>query len=101
MRRGTTPTYTIEIDCDMNTVDDICLAFYQKATEHGLYLHSSDGDLTLALDGAYATLTQEQTNAFRAGKVGRQVKIKFTDGTVWSSDIEIEDVIDVLHEEVL
>lgn len=103
MRRGTTPTYEITLtDVSMATVDDICLAFKQTYSGVELTMHLSDGDLTLTADGAMCTLTQEQTNKFVAGKdVMRQVKVKFTDGTVGTSKIETENVYDVLHVEVL
>jgi hypothetical protein len=102
MRRGTTPTYTIVMNgVETDDLEDICLAFYQTKSDHELNLHFSEGRVTLTLDGAFATLTQEETNAFEKGTLKRQIKLKFHDGTVWSSDIEKETVYDVIHEEVL
>lgn len=100
MIRGTTPTYTIRFEgFDPELIDDICLAFRQD--NHELFLHASEGALTIAANGAFATLTQEQTNSFKKGMMDKQVKIKFTDGTVWATEVEVEKVHDVLHEEVL
>ena len=101
MRRGTTPTYTLEFEEGVGAqIDDICLALHQKNGPI-MNLHMSDGKMTLSGDVAYCTLTQEETNAFHKGSIQRQVKVKFKNGNVQSSDITKEDVYDVLHEEVL
>lgn len=102
MRRGTTPTYTLDLSkVDTDRVEDICLALYQTTSDHELNLHMSEGRITINGDYGYATLTQEETNAFEKGSLRRQVKVKYTDGTVRSTDIEKETVYDVIHEEVL
>jgi len=100
MKRGTTPTYNIVFDEGIGEqIADICLAFVQGDNE--LFLHMSEGDITLNGDTATVTLTQAQTLSFNAGLLKRQVKVKMEDGTVMSSLIEAEGVSDVLHEEEL
>lgn len=100
MRRGTTPTYILDLSqVDTSRIADICLAFEQDGNE--LNLHMSEGRIEIGETSGYATLTQEETNAFAKGRVRRQVKVKFDDGTVRSTDIEKETVYDVIHEEVL
>lgn len=102
MRAGTTPTYTIILhNVDLTLIDDVCLAFYQPATKEALYHHLSDGQVFMTDNGAYTTFSQEETNIFSEGWCNRQLKLKFTDGSVWSSDIVREEVIGVVHEEVL
>lgn len=100
MRRGTTPTYLIQFNEGIGAqLADICLTFRQGQTI--LALHLSENQLALNGDLASCTLTQAQTNAFRAGVLQRQVKIKFTDNTVQTSDIANEGVYEVLHVEEL
>ena len=101
MRRGTTPTYTLTFEEGVGSqIADICLAIHQQNGPI-MNLHMSEGKIILSGDVAYCTLTQEETNAFHKGSCKRQVKVKFVDGTVQSSDITNESVYDVLHEEVL
>lgn len=101
MRRGTTPTYTLTFEEGVGAqISDICLALHQTNGPI-MNLHMSEGKITLDGDIAYCTLTQEETNAFHKGSLSRQVKVKFLNGTVQSSDISKETVYDVLHEEVL
>lgn len=99
MRRGTTPTYTIKFDdnVDMDRVEDICLTFEQISSGTELSKHIKD-DGFFAKDGGYVTLSQSETRSFSKGTVKRQVLVKFKDGTVKTSDIEKENVYDVLHE---
>ena len=100
MRRGTTPTYLLEFDEGVGEqIADICFTFKQGATI--LPFHLSKNELALNGDLASCTLTQENTNSFKAGVVQRQVKVKFLDDKTQTSDIINESVYDVLHEEVL
>lgn len=100
MRRGTTPTYTINIS-NMSNVEDVCLAFEQTSSNATLTKHISDNDGRSAMtyNGCYFTLTQSETAAFSKGTVKYQVKIKFKDGTVASTDYASEKVVDEIHEE--
>lgn len=101
MRRGTTPTYQIKIS-DMTNIVDVCLAFEQTSSGVTLYKHVSDntGHEGLTSTGAFFTLTQAETSSFSKGKVKLQVKVKFYNGDVDTTDIMSENVVDVLHEEV-
>ncbi len=101
MRRGTTPTYTLDLSgVNGGEIIDICLALKQTKSNTELNLHMSEGRLTIDGDYAYGTLTQAETLAFEKGKVKRQVKVKFYGGRVQTTLIDEEDVYDVLHEEV-
>ena len=102
MIRGTTPTFTYEWDgdVDISSLVDVCVSFYQKKTDHLLPLHSSEGRVIIAANGATVTLTQDETLAFEKGSAQCQLKLKFFDGTVWGSDLEKIEVDEVLHEEV-
>lgn len=100
MRRGTTPTYDITIS-DMSNVEDVCLAFEQTSSNVTLTKHISDNDghSGMTSTGCYFTLTQTETANFSSGKVKWQIKLKFKDGTVSSTDFTSEKVIDEIHEE--
>ena len=101
MRRGTTPTYDITIS-DMKNVEDVCLAFEQTSSGVMLAKHVSDNDgrSGFTSTGCYFTLSQEETAMFSKGSVKWQIKLKFKDDTVLSTDFVKEKVIDEIHEEV-
>lgn len=101
MRRGTTPTYDITIS-DMRNVADVCLAFEQTSTGVMLAKHISDNDgrSGFTSTGCYFTLTQAETAQFSKGSVKWQIKLKFKDDTVSSTDFIKEKVVDEIHEEV-
>lgn len=99
MRIGTTPTYVLRIS-QMENLDDVCLAFKQRGKI--LYKHISDNDGRSGMlnDGAYFTLSERETSMFseKLGEVERQVKLKYSDGTVASTDVEYEEVVGAVHE---
>lgn len=101
MRRGTTPTYDITIS-DMSNIEDVCLAFEQKSSGVILAKHISDNDgrSGFTSTGCYFTLTQEETSSFSKGNVKYQIKLKFKDKTVSSTDYTTEKVYDEIHEEI-
>ncbi len=101
MRRGTTPTYDITIS-DMRNVADVCLAFEQTSSGVMLAKHISDNDgrSGFTSTGCYFTLTQAETAQFSKGSVKWQIKLKFKDDTVSSTDFIKEKVVDEIHEEV-
>ena len=100
MRRGTTPTYDITIS-DMKNVEDVCLAFEQTSSGVMLAKHVSDNDgrSGFTSTGCYFTLSQEETAMFSKGSVKRQIKLKFKDDTVSSTDYVTARVYDEIHEE--
>lgn len=101
MRRGTTPTYDITIS-DMRNIADVCLAFEQTSSGVMLAKHISDNDgrSGFTSTGCYFTLTQAETAQFSKGSVKWQIKLKFKDDTVSSTDFIKEKVVDEIHEEV-
>lgn len=100
MRRGTTPTYDITIS-DMSNIEDVCLAFEQTSSSVTLTKHISDNDgrSGFTTSGCYFTLTQSETANFSKGSLKWQIKLKFKDGTVSSTDYTKENVVDEIHEE--
>jgi hypothetical protein len=108
MRRGATPTYTIEdTDVVFSQVDDVVLSFVQKDSDgnvtHSLFLLMSQDRVHKDTENEtfYATLTQEETLAFNKGSVRIQYEFKMTDGTVMTSDITKEQVYDVQYDKVI
>lgn len=92
MRRGTTPTYLLRFSDGVGAeIADIVLTFKQ-AYVADLVLSLSDSQIALNGDTASCTLTQAQTLGFRRGKLTRQVKIKFLDGNVQTTDL-VEEVV--------
>ena len=49
--------------------------------------------------GCYFTLSQSETANFSKGTVKYQIKLKFKDGTIASTDYASEKVVDEIHEE--
>lgn len=99
MRRGTTPTYIIRVvSGDMANVEQMILSF-EQTDEDGNITNELDLECTLASDGAYATLTREQTLAFSKGTVKVQVSTLFNDGVWMTNNIDKEKVIDTIYEE--
>ena len=98
MRRGTTPTYAIRITGrDMAAIDRVILSF-EQTDEDGNISHELDIDCTISADGAFATLTREQTLAFAKGSVKRQVTVKTVEGLWETNDIGKEKVVDTIYE---
>lgn len=89
MKRGTTPTITINIPYDAVDVAACWVTFTQGGTEVMTKTLESEG-VTLT-DGAITIeLTQTETLAFEASglqQVKMQVRIKTTDGKAVASDI--------------
>lgn len=99
MRRGTTPTYTIRVSgMDMANIERMILSFEQN-DEDGNISNELDVECTLAADGAYATLTRQQTLAFRRGNAKVQVSTLTKDGTWMTNNIDKEKVIDTIYED--
>lgn len=99
MRRGTTPTYLITVmNGDTSNIQRMILSF-EQTDEDGNITNELDLECTLANDGAYATLTREQTLAFSKGTVKVQVSTLFNDGVWMTNDIDKEKVIDTIYED--
>ena len=98
MRRGTTPTYVIRVlDRDMSDIQRVILSF-EQTDEDGNIAQELDVECNIASDGAFATLTREQTLAFSKGSVKVQVTTLTNDGVWKTNDIEKEKVIDTIYE---
>ena len=103
MRRGTTPTVTVEVDKDI-TYLNVHLSFAQGDVL--IVKESENGDLEMAYDGSKttvtATLTQEDTLAFGDGVCEVQIR-GFTEGGVqaMATGIATEQVKRILEEGVL
>lgn len=99
MTRGTTPTYVIsfEEDLDFSAVKLWSVTLEQYPYEVNLDEPEVDAEnKTLTV-----TLTQEQSLGFRKGKAELQVRGVFTNGTAFASNIGCVPVCPVLDERVL
>lgn len=92
MRRGTTPTFTFEVDADL-TGWDTYITFEQRKLE----ITRKEPDVTATEDGCVATveLTQAETLSFKPGKADAQLRA-VKDGTAVASTIFTFDVGDIL-----
>ena len=101
MRRGTTPTYIMTFQTGVGAqIEEIILTFKQNYGA-SLSLYLSKQQIALNGDVATCTLTQEQTLAFRNGKLTRQLKVKFLDDVVQTTDVVEEVTSDDLHGKVI
>ena len=101
MRRGTTPTYIMTFREGIgDELAEIILTFSQSYGAK-LSFFMSKNQIALNGDVASCTLTQAQTLAFRKGKLNRQLKIKFLDGVVQTTDVVEEVTADDIHGKVI
>lgn len=99
MTRGTTPTYTIsfEEEIDFSSVTTWAVTLYQFG--HTLTIEDPIVDLTE--NTLTITLTQEQTLLFQKGQASLQVRGVFGDGVAFASNIGCVPINPVLDERVL
>lgn len=99
MRRGTTPTYLVRlVNGDTSNLERMILSF-QQTDEDGNITNELDLECTIVADGAFTSLTREQTLAFSRGTVRVQVSALFKDGVWMTNDIDKEKVIDTIYED--
>lgn len=79
-------------------MDRVVLSFEQN-DEDGNISNELDLECNIVSDGAYATLTREQTLAFRKGNVKRQVSTLSKEGIWCTNDIGKEKVVDTIYED--
>ncbi len=73
MRRFATPTHTFTTDIDLTTLKTLWLSYVQGNT----IVRKTLEDVTISGDGNTVfsvTLSQEETSAFKVGKVGIQAR---------------------------
>lgn len=96
MRRGTTPTLTMEVDgCNLEEFDHIVITLKQGRT-----LINKQA----IVEGSFisATFTQEETLSLNAkADVSVQMKGITNDGSVVGSEVLLLDVKEILNEEVM
>ncbi len=99
MTRGTTPTYTIsfEEEIDFASVASWIVTLYQ----FGHMLTIEDPIVDLTENTLTVTLTQEQTLMFQKGQASLQVRGMFGDGVAFASNIGCVPINPVLDERVL
>lgn len=98
MHRSSTPTFTINLETDVQACDEIILTFKQQG-EIKLEKHQSD----LEIEGSKIsyTMTQEESREFKARRpVSMQAELK-TGGKVIYTNIMTVFVEDVLNDEVI
>lgn len=95
IRRGTTPTVKAKI----NNIDIVQIENCYITLEQNHYEITKEA--TYVGDHYEITLTQEETLAFKTGKVRMQVKIKTIDETVLATNIVEKPISEILNEEIL
>lgn len=102
MRRGTTPTITIEVDgISLYDCTDIEVTF--KQDRYMLNKRFSEDEVELDRDNnvVIVRLTQEETLQFKPTGIYIQIKVKDVDGGVGASDILVRKINDILDESVM
>jgi len=97
----TTPTFTLttgEADLLADAVE-LRVDFQQNGNTVQLFL--SDGDLTVEDDTVKFTLTQTQTQNFRAGKARVQLHGLSSDQTAWKTEIATVTISETLTRDVI
>jgi hypothetical protein len=99
MRRGTTPTHTMTLPFNTDTIDKIRILYSQKDE---LILTKNTEDCTISGNIVTVSLTQEDTLLFKNDIIIEiQVRILFKDGTAAASDIFKTKADKLLEDEVL
>lgn len=92
MRRGTTPTFTFEVDLDL-TGWDTYVTFEQRKVE----ITRKDAAITPANEGCIAEveITQEETLSFKPGLAQAQIRAYKDNKAVASTvfDFEVYDIL--------
>lgn len=100
MYRASTPTHRMRILWPENEIRELWLTYCQNG-ETVLEKKHSAGDFTVTGNEWSVTLTQEETNLFKADYAEAQIRILFTDGTSLPCRIFRLSVLPVLNDEVM
>ena len=99
MTKGTTPTYILSFK---ETIDFSTVVYWTVTMKQGTVIHNIDDPIVDAAESTLTiVLTQQQTLQFTTGEASLQVKGKFSDGTVFASDIQRVHVNPILDERVI
>lgn len=104
MTRGTTPTYkiTFEQDIDFSTVDAFYFTLKQSSTAKVTRKISGDSPSIDAENRTIEwTLTQEETLKFKEGGAELQVRGKFKDDVAFATKVYRVPVNRILYDEVI
>lgn len=97
MRRGTTPTHTIDTSIDLTEAAVIYVTYKQKGR---VIVEKSDPEVTS--EAVTVSLTQQETLALCASQqVHVQIRARFPDGTAVASNIMVANVDNILKEGVI
>lgn len=100
MIRASTPTHFFELPSEYVDFVDKLLVTYSQNDE--IVLEKTEKDATFEGQVFYYTLTQEETNLFKADVIVEiQIRVKTADGKALPSDIYRIPVKKVLNDEVL
>ncbi len=100
MYRASTPTHRMRIPWAKEEIKDLWLTYSQNG-EAVLEKKHSSGDFTIIGNEWSVTLTQEETNLFKADSADAQLRILFDDGTSLPSRVFRLPVLPVLNDEVM
>lgn len=99
IRRCSTPTHTLTLPFDTNTIKSLMVIYAQDGIE---VFHKSKEDCTLDGNTISVTLTQEETKSFNH-KLDVQVQLRVVtyNGASMVSEIKTATVKTVLNDEVM
>lgn len=99
MRRGTTPTITINTDISLVDAEVIYLTFEQNGND---IIEIDKERMTVNAEGIYAKLTQDETLLLAAdNNVKLQIRARFPDQTAIASNIMSVKTEKILKEGVI
>lgn len=99
MRRGTTPTHTIEVDIDTKLIKEVKITYSQCDK---VILEKKKADCTIENGVIITKLSQEETFLFDDKKsVSIQLRVLTNGDDAISSDIIIKSIYECLDDEVL
>lgn len=99
MIRSTTPTFKIKLNTDISRLEKVLISFSQD----DVLLDKTLEDCTIISgDTIKLTLTQEETNKFKANENAKiQIRVLTEEGAAFASHVYFTSVSDVLNDEVI
>lgn len=100
MIRGTTPTFTFNLPCAVNMIQNLYITFEDKEGE--IVLEKALADCTASESSVSVTLSQEETLRFKERtQIRLQVRALTTEGDAVASKIHKISVKEILKEGVI
>ena len=100
MYRASTPTHKLRLPWEESEISELWLTYSQNDK---IVLEKKYSEGAFTIDGTVwsVTLTQEETNLFKADYADSQLRILFSDGTSLPSRVFRLPVLAVLNDEVM